>query len=171
MTFLTANNSTRAASPGSESSWLDRLDPRNSVGAATGWLIAAVSLGLALAASAWVSTVVSDTLLAQKYKQLNQYAERLSSQLDITLYGYLQSVRATAAILGAIPVHRDAALRQYLDELQHTLPQFTWAGYVDASGRVVAATGAMLEGRSVADRAWFPQGLKAPFIADLRKAP
>ena len=102
MTFVTANNSTQAALPADRSSWLDRLDPRNSIGAATGWLITAVSLGLALAASTWVSTVASDTLLAQKYKQLNQYAERLSSQLDITLYGYLQSVRATAAILGAV---------------------------------------------------------------------
>ena len=171
MTFVTAKNSTPAGLANAPASWLERLDPRNSIGAATGWLIAAVSLGLALVASAWVSTVASDTLLAQKYKQLNQYAERLSSQLDITLYGYLQSVRATAAILGAVPAHRDATLRQYLDELQYTLPQFAWAGYVDASGRVIAATGGTLEGQSVADRTWFPQGLQAPFISDLRKAP
>jgi signal transduction histidine kinase len=171
MTFVTAENSVKPGLAAPRPSWLERLDPRNSVGAATGWLIAAVSLGLALAASTWVSTVAADTLLALKYKQLNQYAERLSSQLDITLYGYLQSVRATAGILGAIPAQAHPTLRQYLDELQRTLPQFAWAGYVDASGRVVAATGGILEGQSVADRAWFPQGLKAPFIMDLRKAP
>jgi len=171
MTFVTTKNSTPAGLAATSPSWPERLDPRNSIGAATGWLIAAVSLGLALAASAWVSTVASDTLVALKYKQLNQYAERLSSQLDITLYGYLQSVRATAAILGAMPAHSDSTLRRYLDELQRTLPQFAWAGYVDASGRVIAATGGILEGQSVADRTWFPQGLKAPFISDLRKPP
>jgi signal transduction histidine kinase len=115
--------------------------------------------------------VASDTLLELKHKQLTQYAERLSSQLDIALYGYLQSARATAAILGAIPAHSDPTLRRYLDELQRTLPQFAWAGYVDASGRVIAATGGILEGQNVADRAWFPQGLKRPFISDLRKGP
>src|SRR5262245_56280592 len=121
MTFVTANNSTVTEPTPAPLSWIRRLDPRASVGAATGWVIAAVSLGLALAASAWVSRVASETLLTLKYKQLNQYAERLSSQLDIALYGYLQPVRTTAAILGAAHSLSDPALREYLDELQRSL--------------------------------------------------
>ena len=159
MTFITGSDAASAV-PAARLSWIERLHPRNSVGAATAWLIAAVSFGLALAASSWVSAVASSTLLEQKYKQLGQYAERLSRQLEITLYGHLQSVRATAAILGAVPSQReDPTLRRFLEELQRTLPQFAWAGYADTSGRVVAATGGILEGHSVADRGWFPQGL------------
>jgi signal transduction histidine kinase len=172
MTLVTAGNSLSTGRLAAARALLHRIDPRTSVGAATGWLIAAVSLGLALAASAWVSSVASNNLLQQKNKQLSQYAERLSSQLDITLYAHLQSVRATAAILGTASAHpAESTQRRFLEELQRTLPEFSWVGYVNTSGRVVAATGGVLEGQHVADRPWFPRDLKVPWISDLHNAP
>jgi hypothetical protein len=66
MTFVTAENSGPAENLAARS-WLERLDPRTSVGAATGWLIAAVSLGLALAASAWVGIVPTAMAVSFRY--------------------------------------------------------------------------------------------------------
>ena len=149
----------------------ERLDPRNSLAAAAGWLIVAVSFGLALAASAWVSAVASEDLLEQKHKQLNQYAERLSSELDITLYAHLQSVRTTAAMLGATPGRTAARTPvQFLEELRRTLPEFAWVAFADTSGRVRATSGALLEAQNVADRPWFAHGLKAPWAGVVQEA-
>lgn len=169
MTFVTAKNSTLVARRWTDAAaWAARLDPRNSIGAATAWLIGAVSLGLALAAAAWVTNVAGDTLFEQRMRQLNQYAERLSSQLDITLYAHLQSVRATAAMLGAAGPP-NAGLGRFLEELQRTLPEFAWVGYADTQGRLVAVTDAASSGTSVALRPWFSQGLRAPWIADVQE--
>jgi signal transduction histidine kinase len=172
MTFVTAGNLSRTRDTRAPArSLLERCDPRNSVGAATGWLIAAVSLGLALAANAWVSAVASENLLELKYKILSQYAERLSSQLDITLNAHLHLVRAAAAILGASPAQSLEQHRDLLDQLQRATPEFAWAGYVEPSGRVALATGGVLEGQSLADRPWFARGLQTPWISDLREVP
>lgn len=49
---------------------------------------------------------------------------------------------------------------------QHT----AWVGMADTQGKVIAATGGLLVGQSVAARPWFQKGLEGPFIGDVQQA-
>ena len=49
---------------------------------------------------------------------------------------------------------------------QHT----AWVGMADTQGKVIAATGGLLVGQSVAARPWFQKGLEGPFVGDVQQA-
>jgi len=45
-----------------------------------------------------------------------------------------------------------------------------WFGFADASGKVLVASGGILEGESVLQRPWFIGGIAGPFVADKHEA-
>lgn len=47
---------------------------------------------------------------------------------------------------------------------------YAWLGVTDPAGRVLQASGGLLVNGSVADRSWFVQALKGPFIGDTHEA-
>jgi diguanylate cyclase (GGDEF)-like protein len=61
-------------------------------------------------------------------------------------------------------------IRSVLDDLQASYPGYTWLGFVRPDGTVLAATKGMLEGVSVADRAWFQHALEGPAVEDVHGA-
>lgn len=63
-----------------------------------------------------------------------------------------------------------AALRSSLEDFQRSFSEFAWIGFADADGRVVASTGGLLEGKSVAARPWFKQGLDRMAVGDVHEA-
>lgn len=46
----------------------------------------------------------------------------------------------------------------------------SWAGMTRLDGTIIASSGAILEGRSVAERPWFERGLQGAFAGDVRNA-
>ncbi|MFN3398104.1 MAG: histidine kinase [Sulfurimicrobium sp.] len=52
--------------------------------------------------------------------------------------------------------------------MQSAYPEFEWIGLADANGTVIGASDGRLEGGSVAARPAFAQGLKGPWIGDVR---
>ncbi|MCB5177149.1 sensor domain-containing diguanylate cyclase [Microvirga lenta] len=63
-----------------------------------------------------------------------------------------------------------ARIRQVLNQLQSSFPDYAWIGYATPDGTVRAATRGMLEGQSVQARPWFQDGLKAPAVGDVHEA-
>lgn len=61
-------------------------------------------------------------------------------------------------------------VRAELDELQLTLPVFSWVGLTDPDGVVVAATGGILEGVSIAARPVFQMAREVPWFGDVHDA-
>ncbi|KRR26712.1 diguanylate cyclase [Bradyrhizobium lablabi] len=61
-------------------------------------------------------------------------------------------------------------LRRSLEQLQSTFSDLAWIGFADVNGKVVAATGGLLEGASVAARPWFKEGLQRLAIGDVHEA-
>lgn len=73
--------------------------------------------------------------------------------------------------LGAIRTTRSTGVaRDLLQQLQHSIPLFSWIGLLDPQGRVVAATGGVLEGDSIAHRPVYKEALSSPFIGDVHDA-
>jgi diguanylate cyclase (GGDEF)-like protein len=63
-----------------------------------------------------------------------------------------------------------ADLRAILTGRQQSMNDYAWIGVADPDGTIIAATQGRLEGRSVAQRAWFQRGKKSPNIGDVRES-
>jgi len=57
-----------------------------------------------------------------------------------------------------------------LNTLQKSMPKFSWVGYTDINGIVLAATQGMLNGKNVASRPWFIQGRRKNSTVDVHDA-
>lgn len=61
-------------------------------------------------------------------------------------------------------------LRGALERVKRAYRYYAWVGVAAPGGRIVSASGGMLEGQSAAQRPWFIHGQAAPFIGDIHKA-
>jgi diguanylate cyclase (GGDEF)-like protein/PAS domain S-box-containing protein len=95
----------------------------------------------------------------------------LRDRLDMGMYERQQDIRTLAA-LEAVRALREgpARLRQHLERRQAGHPEFSWIGYTDSRGRVVAATGGLLEGVDVSQRPWWSNALKGEYVGDVHEA-
>ncbi len=127
-------------------------------------LVLATTLGAAL--------VERDNARLLVGRQLETLARSMADKLaigmaeryrEVGLLAGLESVRATAA-------REPRALRPLIENLRTTLPDYAWIGFVAPDGTVLAATGGVMEGLSVADQDWFTAGARAPYVAGTRTA-
>lgn len=102
---------------------------------------------------------------------LQALAGRLALSLDQDHAERLREIETLAALDAA----GDEAVapsrwRTLLERMQRALPHHSWIGVTDADGRVIAATGGLLEGRSVAQRPWFANARQGPVMGDVHEA-
>ncbi len=100
--------------------------------------------------------------------------QQLSWQMRDMLDGVISGAAADARLLAELPTLRDARdptqTRQVLDSLQRNVPDYAWIGLAGADGKVIAATGGMLEGEDVRARPWFATGLRGGGAEDYHPA-
>jgi len=84
-------------------------------------------------------------------------------QLEMKLFSQLQPLQK-------LWQNNPAELRHALEQLQSSFTDLAWIGFADVDGKVVAATGGLLEGKSVAARPWFKEGLQGVMIGDVHEA-
>jgi diguanylate cyclase (GGDEF)-like protein len=95
-----------------------------------------------------------------------------TSILDRGMFERYREVRNLAAMppLKDIWTGDPAMIRQVLEQLRTSYPDYAWIGYATPDGTVQAATQGMLEGQSVQARPWFQDGLKGPAVGDVHEA-
>lgn len=144
-----------------------RFNPRHHLSAAIGWLVFALALTLAVAASFWVGKVVRATFVDQHAQRLASVADHVASELNIALTLRLQSVSLAAAMLAEDLAERKTdRLNRVLGDVRRNFPDFLWIGAAYPDGQVIAATDADVLGRNVHDYAWFAQGLLVAWIEE-----
>lgn len=103
-------------------------------------------------------------------QSLTRAAARMAAALDASLNERSSNV----AILAILPVVRRGeethAMRELFDVLQSKQEAFTWIGRFDNEGRVLAASGGLLQGQSVEQRPVYTEGRKGLFIGDVHEA-
>ncbi|MGZ5203082.1 MAG: diguanylate cyclase domain-containing protein, partial [Telluria sp.] len=102
--------------------------------------------------------------------RLQQLSWQMRDSLDRTLD---QAVR-DVYLLSALPqLHRPgdaAAARTILENLQRYFSDYAWIGIAEPNGKVLAATGGLLENRDVTARPWFHTGQQALTATDYHPA-
>ena len=146
----------------------DHLTVRTQITAAVA-AMAVVLVGALAAAAAFVSYNNTSALTNSRLAGIaSTTAGRLdrymaTRQQELSLFTRLEPLRRVW--------QGDAgALRRSLDQLQLTFPDFAWIGFARPDGIVAAATGGVLQGKSVAERPWFKEGLQRLAIGDVHEA-
>lgn len=146
------------------------LDPRRHLAAAIGWTMLAVVTLASLVAASLAAAEAERVARADTERLLHQFATQVQQALAVNLRTRLAIVQATAAQIAASGDRGSDALRRHLDAMQAQFPEFGWVGVADADGRVVAATGGILQGESVAQQPWFHAARSGPVLGDVHEA-
>ena len=92
--------------------------------------------------------------------------EAAGEVLARTIHGDWRDLQVVATRAAEAPL----TLRPVLDGMRGDGTRVSWAGVADTAGRVVAASGGLLDGADVSERPWFRQGLRGGFAGDVHDA-
>ena len=146
----------------------DHLTVRTQIAASIA-MMSILVVGTLAAGAAWVSYNNTSKLLNHSLAGIaSTTAGRLDRymavrQQEMNLFSQLQPLQR---LWQSDPVE----LRHALEQLQNSFSDFAWIGFADLDGTVVASTGGLLQGKSVAQRPWFKVGLQRLAIDDVHEA-
>ncbi len=133
-------------------------------------LVCALFAGLSIAfGQLWgarVALQIESEAGAQQLQIARNMADRLSSEMaararDVRLLSQLDILRNA---------DDPATARAALEKLRDTLPAYAWIGMTDAQGQVIASTGDVLLGVSIATRPVFKNGRQGLWTGDVHDA-
>lgn len=97
-------------------------------------------------------------------------ANGIAGRLAGDLRAREREIMLAAALIGQSRLSDAAAIRLLLEKLKGEQSSYAWVGLTDASGTVLAATGALLEGRDVSARPWFAGAQQGVYLGDPHEA-
>ncbi|MQA19178.1 diguanylate cyclase domain-containing protein [Rugamonas rivuli] len=151
-------------SPHSKSTARPRLTTLVTVGVAATVLMSVLSL----------LVLVDHFAIDYAEREAGQRLQQLSWQMRDSLNRVVQKATGDVQLLTELPQIRDAKspaeIRQVLESLQKTFPDYAWIGLANPDGSVYAATQGLLEGQDVSTRAWFKGGHDKLYAGDFHPA-
>jgi diguanylate cyclase (GGDEF)-like protein len=134
-------------------------------------LLTVLTLGAVAAIGLVVDRVATRELTLSIGREMRELAAQMRDKLDRSMFERYRDLSIVAALDPLIaPELRDKNRRAHLANLQRSYPDYAWIGYTDRAGRVLAATGGLLEGADVSERPWFRGAIAGPFVGDVHKA-
>ncbi|TCT23709.1 diguanylate cyclase [Thiobaca trueperi] len=123
-----------------------------------------------------LSTVVVEHLAAHKMtvvsgERLREISRSIADTLSQNLVERLREIELMSQ--SPLLVEGDwntPAVRTIIEAVKQSYRPYAWMGVADARGRVVVATGGLLEGVDVSQRPWFAGGSAASFLGDVHEA-
>lgn len=141
------------------------------------WQVAALPalccLGMALVTAIVVVQIVTARMQHEAGRDVADVALEMSTRLsrdmaaravEIQLLAMLRTAQLEAADPSA------GGLRVRFEEIQRSVPSYAWIGFINAEGRIEAATGGLLEGAQADSRPVFQQGRKGLWFGDVHPA-
>ena len=132
--------------------------------------LASLALIAAIAVTVYVLSLAAAR--EQAATRLGHIAIGLRDRLDTGMYEREQDMRMLAQLEAARALKESpAALRNQLEQRRVGYPEFSWIGFADMKGRVVAATNGLLEGADVSQRPWWIEAARGvEFLGDVHEA-
>jgi diguanylate cyclase (GGDEF)-like protein len=118
--------------------------------------------------------LVNHFAVRQAREEAQLRLQQLSWQMRDSLDRVIEQAMRDNRLLSELPSVRYARdadqVRGVLESLQRNFPDYAWIGVADLDGKVIAATGRMLEGANVAKRPWFTAGMRGVHATDYHPA-
>jgi diguanylate cyclase (GGDEF)-like protein len=135
--------------------------------------LGAITLAIAITASfaGMTERLATSQLKLQVGSSLAHRTVQLGEKIDRFINEREENIISTASVLTDLDVLQSPSrVRTRLNAIQKTHEGFSWIGYADANGKVLAASGGILEGGDVSQRPWFRSGLKSTYVGDVHGA-
>lgn len=133
-------------------------------------MLASFSLVMALSAvviGLVVDHLLRETTLSERGEQVARHAEALAQRINTDVEHKITHLVVQANDLCRMgPTESLTSLQHHLDLLQNSMPSYAWIGCANREGEVLAATGELLVGETIASLPWFQAGLRGPTVAD-----
>ena len=149
-----------------------RLRDRTSMRQQSAVVTALLSVATVAAITIPTAGLVYERAIERTNEEMRDLAATMAQRLDREMFERYREVRNLASLrsLGSRWREDPTEARSTLNQLQNTLPNYAWIGFVTPEGTVRASTKGMLEGMSVAERPWFRAGLNGPAALDIHEA-
>ena len=122
----------------------------------------------------FLSFTISKNSSREVEKQIGETLARDSFQMADKLDQFMWSRYGEITVLTKLDVFRDAnnieSIRDLLNELKRNFPSFSWIGFTDHEGTVLASTDQILEGKNIAKRPVYYEATEETFIGDVHEA-
>ena len=133
------------------------------------WTACLLIASLALGAGEWLARNNAAVARQEAGDHQLQIARQLADRLSQDMADRVHDVQRLAELDVLHPVTDMAAARTALEGLQSSLDSFAWIGVTDPEGTVVAATGDILLGQSIASRPVFENGIRGLWTGDVHE--
>ncbi|KAA0682808.1 GGDEF domain-containing protein [Roseomonas genomospecies 6] len=131
---------------------------------------AALVLGVSVVLAGLTGLRSRERIESEIGRSLAETALNMTDRLDRSMWSRASEVGMLGK-LGITPAMDDPArLRWLLDQFQEFFPTISWMGVTDRTGKVLAATGGLLDGVDISQRPVFRNGLKGQFVGDVHDA-
>jgi diguanylate cyclase (GGDEF)-like protein/PAS domain S-box-containing protein len=140
-----------------------------------GSLLALACAGLIVLLTVIILQII-DSQTANRIKarighELEELAFQTTDKLDRGLFERYREVQHLAADRTLVnPAVSPDEKRELLHGIQQTYPSYAWIGLADNQGKVLAATGELLEGADVSQRPWFTDAYRGIHVQDVHDA-
>lgn len=153
--------------------FIETFNPRRRLASAIGWIVFFIILAAAVAGANLAAKEAAERARADTERLLAQFATQIRYAIDTALETRLAILKSTAAQISVDQADAEPTLRHdlHLTALQTQFPEFTWLGVADKDGRLLATTGQIGQGKSVADFAWFQKGRQTAFLSRAENFP
>lgn len=157
---------------GRMAAWFQVLADRMTIRVQTALMTAVLCAGAVILASGGAGAIARYYLIAEAKHDLQGLARSMSDRLGMRMHERYREITNLAQLppLRRIWTGNASEIRETLEQVQSSLPAYTWLGFAGTDGKVIAATKGMLEGQSVSGRPWFLAGLKSAAVEDVHDA-
>ncbi len=127
-----------------------------------------VMFGTASAIALFVYTAIRDITLAERGERLSEAAKASAQLLTADLANEVDNFKARAETVDQLALAKNLPVLQHLlDRVQRTTPEYSWIGFANSDGRIMAAPGGVSVGERADTQPWFQSGLRGPTIIDV----
>lgn len=117
------------------------------------------------------SRSVEKNIHVEEGNKLASEARYFSEILDLTIGKKLMDIKSRAGLLAELGLQNDSSrLAAWVNGIQRTIPEYTWVGFANPQGSIVASSQKILLNQSVREREWFQRGLRQPTSIDVHEA-
>lgn len=131
---------------------------------------AVLVLGVSVVLAALTGLRSRERIESEIGHSLAEAAHNMADRLDRSMWSRASEIGMLAK-LGITPAIDDPVrLRWLLEQFQEFFPTVSWMGVTDTKGKVLAATGGLLDGVDISKRPVFQNGQKTQFVGDVHDA-
>lgn len=117
-----------------------------------------------------ISKHSGETIKREIGNSLSTTAYHMADKLDSFMWSRIGEVEVLSQIEDIKSPEDLQTAQELLDQLNSSIPVFSWIGLTDAAGNVVAASDQILVGKDISQRPVYQEGKNGTFIGDVHNA-